>query len=67
MARAFELVLAPMLFAGIGYLVDRWLGTGPVVAIAFGAFGIVGVFVRSWYGYVAEMRAHEETGPWRKT
>lgn len=59
MSRAFELVVTPALFAGIGFLADRALGTGPWLLVAFAAFGVVGTFLRAWYGYDAEMRTHE--------
>ena len=66
MSRAFELIATPMVFVGIGWLVDRALGTSPVFAVALGVFGIVGVFVRFWYGYDAEMRRHETAGRWAR-
>jgi F0F1-type ATP synthase assembly protein I len=67
MSRAFELVATPLVFGGIGYLVDRAAGTVPVFAIVLGAFGIVGTFVRAWYGYDAEMRRVEQTGRWNRS
>lgn len=64
MSRAFELVATPLLFAGLGYLVDRAVGTTPVFSIVLGLFAVAGVFARMWYGYDAEMRAHETSGAW---
>lgn len=64
MSRAFELVATPFVFAGFGYLIDRVAGTSPVFTIALAIFGVVGVFVRMWYGYDAEMRSHESSGSW---
>ena len=66
MSRAFELVATPMVFGGIGYLVDRLAGTMPVFTVLLGAFGIVGTFVRAWYGYDAEMRRVEQSGRWNR-
>lgn len=66
MSRAFELVATPMVFGGIGYLVDRLAGTMPIFTVLLGAFGIVGTFVRAWYGYDAEMRSIEQTGRWNR-
>lgn len=63
-SRAFELVVTPMAFAGIGFLIDLVAGTGPAFAIAFAVFGVIGTFVRMWYGYDHEMRSHEATGAW---
>ncbi len=64
MSRAFELVVTPLVFAGLGFLVDLMAGTGPGFTIAFAVFGVVGTFVRMWYGYDQEMRSHESTGAW---
>lgn len=64
MSRAFELVATPLAFAGIGFLVDLLADTRPAFTIAFGLFGVIGTFVRAWYGYDSEMRGHEATGAW---
>ena len=64
MSRAFELVVTPLVFGGIGWLIDRVAGTSPFFVVALGLFGVVGTFVRLWYGYDAEMRSHEATGRW---
>lgn len=64
MSRAFEFVVTPLAFAGIGFLVDLVAGTRPGFAIGFGVFGVIGTFVRVWYGYDAEMRGHEASGAW---
>ena len=63
-SRAFELVVTPMTFAGIGFLVDLVAGTSPVFTVALAVFGVVGTFVRLWYGYDHEMRSHEASGAW---
>lgn len=64
MSRAFELVVTPLVFAGIGFLVDLVADTGPGFTIAFAVFGVIGTFVRMWYGYDQEMRSHEASGVW---
>lgn len=66
MSRAFELVVTPLVFGGIGYLLDTLAGTAPVFLVALGVFGVVGVFVRAWIGYDLEMRSHEASGPWMR-
>lgn len=58
---AFELVATPALFGLIGYLLDRWLGTGPVLTI--GLTFVVACYVvwKLWYGYnVAMLRLETE-------
>jgi hypothetical protein len=64
MARAFELAAVPAIFAGLGYLVDGWLGTRPVFMIALVVFALVGIVARMWFGYDLEMRAHEARADW---
>jgi len=66
MARGMEMVLTPALLGLFGYVADRLLGTVPVFTIVAVVFGVVGMFVRSYYRYEAAMRAHEAEGPWRK-
>jgi len=61
-----ELVLTPVLFAGIGYVLDRVLGTVPVFAVVLAVFAVVGMFVRAYYRYEAEMQRHEADAPWRR-
>ena len=46
MARGIELVLTPLFLGGIGWLLDRWLGTGHVLAIVLGVLGVIGIFVK---------------------
>jgi len=65
-ARGIELAVTPVVFGGIGWLVDAQLGTGPWLAIALGAFALVGTVAKMWYGYDAEMRQHEAIGRWAR-
>lgn len=60
LAKAFEIVLTPVIFAVIGYGLDRWLDTGPWLALSFGmvAFGLKAMI--EWYRYVQRMQLHEE-------
>ena len=67
LARAFEMAMAPVLFTGLGYLIDRWLGTRPIFLVIFAVLGVVGAVLKAWYAYVASMRAHEEGAPWHRS
>jgi hypothetical protein len=67
MTRALEIVLTPLFLGGIGFALDAWLGTRPVLTITLGVLGVVGIFVKMWLGYDREMRAHEAEGAWRGT
>jgi len=62
---AVELVATPMVFALIGWGLDRWLGTGPYLAIALGLFGLVGIVARTYFWYQMHMSREEEGKPWR--
>jgi F0F1-type ATP synthase assembly protein I len=59
LSRAFEFAATTALFAGLGWLVDRWLGTAPAFLIALTVLALIGQFARFWYAYDAEMRVHE--------
>ena len=66
LSNAFELALVPAIFAAAGYGVDRLLGTHLVAAVIFGLVGLVGIFVKLFYGYRYEMEQHERTGAWNR-
>jgi F0F1-type ATP synthase assembly protein I len=60
LARAFELVATPGIFAFFGWLLDRRLGTTPLFAFVF-FFVVLGYIVwKMWMGYVADMKRHEQ-------
>jgi ATP synthase protein I len=58
-AKGAELAVSLLVFFGIGWLLDRWLGTAPWFMIGLLVFAIVGQMVRIWYAYDFEMRQHE--------
>ena len=60
LARAVELVVTPMLVAGLGYLLDLWLGLVPVLSIVFGVWAFAVTWWRQYYDYNARMKAEEE-------
>lgn len=66
LTQAFELVATPAVFGGIGWLVDRWAGTGPLFAVLLVVFASCGMFVRMWFGYDTAMRRHEREAPWAR-
>jgi F0F1-type ATP synthase assembly protein I len=43
LSRAFELAATPAIFGGIGWLLDRWLGTRFLVAVGI-VVGMAGAF-----------------------
>jgi hypothetical protein len=64
MGRGTELALTPLIFVGLGWLVDRAAGTSPGFTIGVGALGITGTFVKAWLGYDQDMRRVEAGKPW---
>lgn len=63
---SFELALGPVIFAALGFLLDRWLGVLPLFTLLLFAFGAVATVVKLWLGYDREMRKHEEVAPWAR-
>jgi F0F1-type ATP synthase assembly protein I len=61
---SYELVISPLLLALIGLALDRWLGTTPIITVIAAALGLVGACIKLYYGYSAEMDAHEAAAPW---
>ncbi len=59
LGRGMDLALATLIFLGLGWGLDRWLGTEPVFMIALVLLSLVGQFVRMWYSYDARMRQLE--------
>lgn len=60
LGKAVEIVLTPLIFAGVGHLIDRWLGIGPVFAIGLGAFTLGYVCWRMYGDYDRQMRVEED-------
>ena len=66
LARAFEFAVTPMVFAAMGYGLDRWLGTAHLFTVALVVLALVGQFVMMWVRYDAEMRRHEADAVWNR-
>jgi Flp pilus assembly protein TadB len=58
-AKGAELAASVVVFFGIGWLLDAWLGTRPLFMIVCLVFAVVGHLVRVWYAYDHDMRRHE--------
>ena len=54
-----DFALVVLVFLGIGYGLDRWLGTRPWCMIGLVVFSVVGQFVKMYYEYTAAMEQHE--------
>ena len=66
LSRAFELAATPAIFAGLGWLVDRKLGTSPLFLIVLFLFAIAGVGYMTWFKYEQEMKEHEAEAVWNR-
>jgi len=67
LAMAVEFVATPLLFALLGYWLDRVFGTAPVLAIVLGLIGLTGVVLRTYYWYQAGMKREEEGKPCKRS
>jgi F0F1-type ATP synthase assembly protein I len=66
-AQSVEFVVIPLLFALFGHYLDSRFGTGPVLAIAFGMLGVVGMAARSYLWYRAANEREEKGKPWKRS
>ena len=67
MTRAFELVVAPLVFGLVGFGLDRVFKTTPLFIIIAVVIAFAGTGVKLWFGYDLEMRAHDENSAWSKS
>jgi hypothetical protein len=61
LGRGMDVALTMLVFLGVGYLIDAWLGLFPLFTISLVVFAAVGAFVRMKYVYDATMERHEAT------
>ena len=59
LGHGMDFALVVLVFLGIGYGLDRWLGTRPWCMIGLVVFSVVGQFVKMYYAYTAAMEQHE--------
>jgi F0F1-type ATP synthase assembly protein I len=65
-SRGIELAATVAVMVGIGWLLDRWFGTEPLMIIVLTVVGFVGTGVKLYYGYDLEMRRHEDGAIWNR-
>jgi F0F1-type ATP synthase assembly protein I len=66
LSRAFEFAVTPVIFGFIGHLLDMRLGTSPALLLVLAGFAVVGMFVKLWYAYDADMKVHESARLWAR-
>ena len=59
-----EFALGPVIFGGLGWLLDRALGLAPILTVILSLVGVVATFLRMWFRYDAEMKVKEAEGIW---
>jgi F0F1-type ATP synthase assembly protein I len=59
LGRGMDVALTLAVFLGLGWLLDRWLGTAPVFMIVLTVLTAVGQFIRMKYVYDAQMERLE--------
>ncbi len=57
--KGIDVALVTLVFLGVGWALDRWLGTKPLFTVALVVLALVGEFVRFWYDYDARMKVLE--------
>jgi F0F1-type ATP synthase assembly protein I len=57
--RGMDIALSVALFFGIGFFVDRWLGTTPLFMIVLTVVAVIGFFISLKYRYNAHMEQLE--------
>ena len=55
--QGLDAVITVVVFFGIGFFLDRWLGTTPWLMLVFAVLGGIGVFYRLKAAYEATMNA----------
>jgi F0F1-type ATP synthase assembly protein I len=66
LSQALSLVVGPLVFAFLGFLLDRALGTGPIFLVALGIFGFLGAVVALYFRYTAAVARDDEGKPWNR-
>ena len=59
LGRGMDLALTMLVFLGLGWLLDRWLGLFPLFTISLVVIAATGAFVRMKYVYDATMERLE--------
>ncbi len=59
LGRGMDIALTMLVFLGLGWLIDAWLGVFPLLTITFVVFAAVGTFIRLKYVYDATMERLE--------
>ena len=64
LSHAFEIVATTVIFVLIGLFVDDRIGTKPLFTVVLGLLAVIGLAVRAYYTYLAQIASDEEGKPW---
>ncbi len=64
LSHAFELVATTVLFVLLGLWIDGRVGTRPLFTVVLGLLAVIGLGVRAYYTYTAQIERDEEGKPW---
>jgi F0F1-type ATP synthase assembly protein I len=67
LSHAFEIVATVVLFVLLGLWIDGRVGTRPLFTVVLGLLAVIGISVRAYYTYMAEVHRDEEGKPWLKS
>ncbi len=59
LGKGMDFALVVLVFLGIGWALDSWLGTRPGFMIGLVVLAVVGQFVKMYYDYKSAMETHE--------
>jgi F0F1-type ATP synthase assembly protein I len=60
LGKGMDFAFTLALFFALGYGLDRWIGTTPLFMILLSVASIIGLTLRIWSRYEADMQAHDE-------
>jgi F0F1-type ATP synthase assembly protein I len=66
LTQALTFVAGPLILGLLGFGLDQWLGTRPVLMLALGCLGVVATFVTAYYEYQARCDRDNEGKPWTR-
>lgn len=66
LSNALEIALVPVVFGGIGWLLDRTFGTEPYFLIGLVVFAFVGMILKLWLRYDRAMEQEESDRIWNR-
>lgn len=67
LSHAFELVATTVLFVLAGLWIDGRIGTRPLFTVVLGLLAVIGLGLRAYYTYMAQVHRDEEGKPWLKS